>query len=94
VPPPAAGEDKVKDEEEKRGEEKRKRRGKERSEEKGDGKKEKTCRQKQFRLFTISIELVKPFCQTFSKTTPTLPEEPEPLPKRPVVALMRLLFPS
>jgi hypothetical protein len=69
--------------------------GKERSEEKGDGKKKKkTCRQEQFRLFTISIELVKPFCQTFSKTTPTLPEEPEPLPKRLVVALMRLLFPS
>jgi hypothetical protein len=67
-----------------KGEEKRERRGKRKERRKGRGgkkekggeKKGKKCKQGQFGLFTISIELVKLLCQTFFKTAPTPPEKP------------------
>jgi hypothetical protein len=69
---------KEKDRRKGRGGEKRKERRKGRGGEKrkGEEKKGKKCKQGQFGLFTISIEPVKPLCQTFFKTTPTPPEKP------------------
>jgi hypothetical protein len=51
------------------------RRKKEKERRKGKREKRKK-RQGQFRLSTISIQLVTPFCQTFFKTPPTPSEEP------------------
>ena len=42
----------------------------------GERKKRKKKGKGQFRLFATSIQQVKLFCQTFSKTAPTPPEKP------------------
>jgi hypothetical protein len=57
-----------------KGKEKKARRKKRKNKRRGE--KRKKYSQGQFRLFTISIQLVKPFCQTFSKTAPTPLEKP------------------